>query len=75
MDIAEWFDIKYIKHLEAYRHLQNTGMWPEGFIPKGVVLKPTWQTDLMAAFTNAYIHEKIWESENIVYSNSDYKDE
>jgi len=34
MSWGEWFDPYNFEHLDAYRHLQKTGNWPEEFISK-----------------------------------------
>lgn len=42
MKFIEWFNVNDIEHITAYRHFNNTGMWPEGFIPDGMELPDLW---------------------------------
>lgn len=55
MQFSEWFDVKNTDHLRAYRHLQNTGAWPVGFIPSGMEMEPQWQFHLLAKLADAYL--------------------
>jgi hypothetical protein len=55
MLFSEWFDVKNIDHLKAYRQLQNTGAWPVGFIPSGIEMGPHWQFLLLSQMTDAYL--------------------
>jgi len=40
--ITDWFDCLNLDHLRAYRTLQEKGDWPDGFLPDGIVLEPSW---------------------------------
>lgn len=52
----EWFDPHNIEHCKAYRHLQLTDEWPEGFELHNVVVNGGyWQIELMAKMTKAWI--------------------
>ena len=55
MKILDWFDPDNIKHLMAYKPLQNTGTWPEGFIPKDVKFTSCWQVILAHRLADRYI--------------------
>ncbi len=55
MNITEWFDIKNIEHVKAYKILGVTGSWPEGFIPDHIEFQPTWSILLMMKFTEAFL--------------------
>ena len=68
-DITNWFDITKTRHLEAYRHLQYKGFWPEGFIPKNIVFNPVWNTIMTYKLANAYIDEKL--TSIILYKNGE----
>jgi hypothetical protein len=36
MKFSEWFDPYNREHLDAYRHCEKTGFWPENFIPDNI---------------------------------------
>jgi hypothetical protein len=60
IEFLAWFDITNQDHLKAYSHVCKTGAWPEGFIPENVIMGVTsWNVELMAKFTNAYIQEHL----------------
>jgi len=42
MDITTWFDPSNPEHIVAYKHLEDKGVWPEGFIPDGMEFSPSW---------------------------------
>ena len=42
MKINEFFNPENTEHLKAYRHLQDTGFWPEGFTGFWKVVKKGW---------------------------------
>jgi hypothetical protein len=63
MKFLEFFDPLDINHLKAYQHLQKTGTWPEGFIPKNIEMDVNWyllmqykMADLWVG-TNIFIHD------------------
>jgi hypothetical protein len=53
--LHEFFDVYNPEHLKAYLILQDTGMWPRGFIPADVEVETNWQFYLMAKFTDAWM--------------------
>ncbi len=55
MDIITYFDPCNVDHLEAYRHLQNVGTWPEGFIPEGTGFNIAWQTIIAFKMANLWV--------------------
>ena len=59
MFIWDWFDIKNKEHLKAYRHLQDTGMWPRDFLPEGLKLGHGWQIILKGIMAAEYVREKL----------------
>ena len=59
MNILDWFDIDNPKHLLTYKQLQNTGLWPEGFIPKDIKFTSCWQVILDSRLANRFIEEKL----------------
>lgn len=60
-----WFDPHNIEHCKAYRHLQKTGQWPEGFELHDVESAEglLGQASLMGKMTKAWI-DQVLESEN-----------
>ena len=60
---CEWFNPNDIGHLHAYHILQQTGMWPIGFVPEHIWIEPGWQTILAFKLANAWIKYKL-EVEN-----------
>ena len=56
---CEWFDPDDIDHLHAYHILQQTGAWPEGFIPEGIWIEPGWQATLAFKLANKWIDHKV----------------
>lgn len=61
MFIWDWFDIKNIEHLKAYRHLEDNGQWPKGFIPKDVKFGSSWSVILKGIMASEYVREKLNE--------------
>lgn len=55
-NLVEWFDPYNKGHVAAYRHLQNTGMWPEGFIPLGMEIPTYWSISVAAKLADAWIN-------------------
>lgn len=56
MNFIEFFDIKDKEHLKAYRHLYETGVWPEGFIPEGTEFDSGWQMAIQSKMATAYVN-------------------
>jgi len=46
--IVEWFDPADVKHMAAFKVLQETGQWPDGFIPEGLEFPNSWIVQLNA---------------------------
>ena len=59
MNIMEWFDPENIDHLKAYKHLMDTGMWPEGFIPDNIEIPVSWNTHLVYKMANLWVMNKL----------------
>jgi hypothetical protein len=57
--VWEWFDPTDLTHLQAYQVLQQTGIWPEGFIPENVGFPVLWSLHLDARLANLYVSEKL----------------
>lgn len=55
--IQNWFDVHSLEHLRAYRYLQRTGHWEEGFLPDHVICDAStnWQVVLMSRMADAWI--------------------
>lgn len=54
MNFNDWFDIYNKQHIEAYRRLQNEGVWPLGFIPKTVNMESGWNGILLNRLAEAW---------------------
>jgi hypothetical protein len=61
MDINEFFDVNNKDHLRAYRHVYDTGSWPEGFIPEGTTFRNLWHIELAGRLANEYVKLKLAE--------------
>ena len=59
MYIFDWFDVNDMNHLMAYKHLQWTGLWPDGFLPDDVEYIPSWQVAIDHKLALAYVDEKL----------------
>ena len=59
--LVDWFDPYNIEHIRAYRHLQNTGIWPCGFISAGVVIGSNWQILIASKLSNAWVDHMLAE--------------
>ena len=58
---CQWFNVDDIDHLHAYHVLQNTGIWPVGFIPEGIYMEPGWQHILAFLLADRWIDHKLSE--------------
>jgi len=59
MNIVDWFDPSNIEHLKAYKHLQDTGVWPEGFLLEDIEMLPLWSLLLSGKIVDVYLKEKL----------------
>jgi len=61
MDILVFFNPCNLKHLKAYKYLQENGTWPTNFIPKNIKIKYNynWFLDLNNMIINHYIASKL----------------
>ncbi len=57
--LVDWFDPYNMEHIRAYRHLQNTGVWPYGFISAGVVIGMNWQVLLQSKLAAAWVEHML----------------
>jgi len=65
MDIRDFFDEEHIEHIRAYKHLVNTGTWPEGFVPKDVMFESGWKETITAKLANKFVENKLARREGI----------
>ena len=64
--IVTWFDVNNPEHIKAYKHLQETGAWPENFINFNEMdFPPLWRLSLALKFTQEYI-DLIDNNNNLV---------
>ena len=59
MQIDDFFDPFDIVHIKAYKHLCETGSWPEGFIPSSVEFFPAWQLVIASKLADCWVTYKI----------------
>jgi len=64
MKFTEWFDPNNIEHIQAYKHLQNTGAWPNGFKLNDIFPENNWQILLAFKLANAWVDYKLNERGN-----------
>ena len=55
MSILDFFNPKDLEHLQAYVHLNNTGVWPTGFLPDEITFPNLWQVTLAGRLAEAYL--------------------
>lgn len=55
--LGEFFDPYNPEHLAAYRHLEKTGAWPEGFLSEDIYLAmhPSWNVELVGLMAQAWL--------------------
>lgn len=56
---VKWFDPSNIEHLKAYKHLQDTGCWPEGFRPKDLEMPANWQFLLISKIAEYFVRKTL----------------
>lgn len=54
-NIIDFFDEDDINHLKAYKHLCDTGCWPENFVPEGTEFPTSWHFIIAYKLANAYL--------------------
>jgi len=59
MNIIDWFDITNGEHLKAWKHMEDTGTWPESFIPDETQMRfvANWNYILMSRMASAYVNK------------------
>ena len=55
MDIVKFFDEDDMNHLKAYKHLCDTGRWPENFVPEGTEFSTNWQILIANKLATAWL--------------------
>ncbi len=57
ISLYDWFDPYDHDHIRAYRQLENTGSWPEGFIPEEVEIPTSglWHIQIVAKMAQAWM--------------------
>jgi hypothetical protein len=77
MNLIDWFDVYSVEHLKAYRHLEQKGVWPEGFIPSNIEVSGRWQIALCAKMADAYLmgKEKTDNNFNMYYEHPQFYEE
>lgn len=54
-NFKDFFNPLNIKHIDAYIVLQETGAWPEGFVPKDVKFNLIWRLDIQQSMADCWI--------------------
>ncbi len=57
--IINWFDVLNADHLKAYRTLETTGQWPQGFLPADCTFVTNWQYVLCSKLAEAYLNAAV----------------
>jgi hypothetical protein len=66
INVVNWFNPDDIEHLKAFRELNQTGMWPRGFIPEDVEVSGLWQVHIACILADRFIElqlQKQWVGE------------
>lgn len=77
MTIVEFFDPHNIVHVRAYRHLEKTGSWPEGFLPEPDCEWPLlWHAGLASKLAHAWLDSieagLVTQAPQVVVSKQDF---
>ena len=61
MNILEFFKCDDVKHLEALDHLENTGKFPEGFLPSDIERPPPagWYWRIYAKLGRKFLAQQL----------------
>ena len=57
--IKDWFDPHSPEHLEAFKEMSHTGMWPKYFIPDDIHFGSFWRLELLELMANAWMDSQI----------------
>lgn len=62
MTIVEFFDPEDTEHLKAYKHLEETGVWPEWFFEKlkGLEFSSAWYSSLAFKIARKFLNDMTW---------------
>ena len=55
----DFFDVHSIEHMQAYKYLEKTGFWPEGFIPDDCVFSHVWLAEIQARMAIAWAKQRV----------------
>ena len=55
INFVNWFNPRNKEHIQAFRHLKNTGMWPKDFIPENVKMDAYWHMRLVDKLANYWV--------------------
>ena len=55
MNLIEWFDPYNKDHIKAYKHLQDTGIWPVNFLPENIEIPTYWSILVTGKIADAWI--------------------
>jgi len=57
-DIKNWFDPYSDEHLDAFKEVNRTGMWPEGFVPNDMHFSSFWRLELLEILAKAWLDHR-----------------
>lgn len=57
--IVEWFDPNNKDHVTAYKHFQESGMWPYKFIPMDLEFPVGWDIAVKSKMVDAWINHML----------------
>lgn len=53
--LRDWFDPYNKEHMEAFVHLNETGNWPDNFLPVDIEILPNWQLVLIGKMADCWL--------------------
>jgi hypothetical protein len=59
LNLINWFNPYDRAHLAAWKHLQDKGSWPEGFLPPYVKIGTLWSVGILNKLAQAFVEEKL----------------
>jgi hypothetical protein len=57
--VDQFFDPSNVEHLRAYRQLQKTGLWPQGFLPDNITFPSLWAVTIANKLADLYVEERL----------------
>jgi hypothetical protein len=54
--LDEWFNPTDASHIAAFKHLENFGTWPDGFIPDHIIITQHWYTNIIYQMAQCWLY-------------------